>query len=71
MVWSAKASSTYRKTNFFLDPSSWSPKLSELVKCSQVAVVPYSLDLDYGFWKYCMYVKFKIHYRVGHLLMYG
>lgn len=39
------------------DVSTWSPKLSELVKASQVSLLPYSLELDYDYWNYRMYVR--------------
>jgi len=39
------------------DTSTWSPRLSELVKASQVVVVPYDLEIDYGYWTYRMYVQ--------------
>ncbi len=38
------------------DTSTWSPKLSELVKSSQVVVMPYELEIDYKYWNYRMYV---------------
>ncbi len=38
------------------DTSTWSPKLSELVKSSQVVVMPYDLEIDYEYWNYRMYV---------------
>ncbi|CAD6574698.1 MAG: tRNA(m(1)G37)methyltransferase [Alectoria sarmentosa] len=34
------------------DASTWSPKLSELVKASQVSLLPYNLELDYDYWNY-------------------
>ena len=37
----------------FQDTSTWSPKLSELVKSSQVEITPYNLELDYDYWNYC------------------
>ena len=39
------------------DASTWGPKLSELVKESQVILVPYDLNLDYDYWNYRMYVQ--------------
>ena len=40
-----------------LDASTWSPKLSELVRASQVSLLPYDLKLDYDYWNYRMYVQ--------------
>lgn len=34
------------------DASTWSPKLSDLVKASQVSLSPYNLELDYDYWNY-------------------
>ncbi|KAI9766564.1 MAG: tRNA(m(1)G37)methyltransferase [Candelina submexicana] len=34
------------------DSSTWSPKLLELVRSNEIALVPFSLDLDYNFWTY-------------------
>lgn len=39
-----------------LDTSTWSPKLSELVKSSQVVIMPFDLEIDYDYWTYRMYV---------------
>ena len=39
------------------DASTWSPKLSALVKASQVSLLPYDLKLDYDYWNYRMYVE--------------
>ena len=39
------------------DASTWSPKLSELIKTSQVSLLPYDLKLDYDYWNYRMYVQ--------------
>ena len=39
------------------DASTWGPRLSELVKESQVSLVPYELKLDYDYWNYRMYVQ--------------
>ena len=38
------------------DASTWSPKLSELIKASQVSLLPFELELDYDYWNYRMYV---------------
>lgn len=40
------------------DTSTWSPKLLELVRASQVDVIPFTLKLDYDYWNYRMYVRF-------------
>jgi len=40
----------------YVDESTWSLKLSDLVKSSQVAVMPYDLAVDYSYWTYRMYV---------------
>ena len=39
------------------DASTWSPKLLELIKTSQVSLLPYNLKLDYDYWNYRMYVQ--------------
>lgn len=41
---------------FQVDQSTWSPKLADLVKSSQIAVVRYDLTIDYDYWTYRMYV---------------
>ena len=38
----------------FVDPSTWSPTLSNLVKAAQVAVMPYEFRIDYDYWNYRM-----------------
>ncbi len=40
----------------YVDDSTWSPKLSDLVKSSQVAIMPYELAVDYNYWTYRTYV---------------
>lgn len=45
-----------------LDASTWGAKLSELVKTSQVSLLPYNLDLDYDYWNYRMYVVEKTRF---------
>ncbi|KAL9127211.1 MAG: hypothetical protein Q9217_003867 [Psora testacea] len=34
------------------DASTWSPRLSELVKTGDVALIPYELELNYDYWDY-------------------
>ena len=41
----------------YIDRSTWSSTLSDLVKSSQVSVMPYDLMIDYDYWTYRMYVK--------------
>lgn len=45
------------RAKVLLDASTWSPKLSELVKASHVNLLPYNLELDYDYWNYRMYVQ--------------
>ena len=42
-----------RRLIVFQDASTWSSKLSELVKSSQIALTPYNLELEYNYWNYC------------------
>lgn len=39
------------------DSSTWSPKISELVKSSQIDLTPYNLKIDYDYWNYRKYVQ--------------
>ena len=41
----------------YIDRSTWSSSLSDLVNSSQVSVMPYDLMIDYDYWTYRMYVK--------------
>ena len=50
------------------DASTWSPKLSELIKTSQVNLLPYDLILDYDYWNYRMYVQRNDFIRILNLL---
>ena len=38
------------------DPTTWSPKLSQLVKAGEIEIIHYDLNLDYDYWDYRMYV---------------
>lgn len=35
------------------DTSTWSKKLKDLVSAEQVAMTPFTLDLNYSHWNYC------------------
>ena len=59
-LWFSKSTQQSRsraKAKVLPDASTWSPKLSELVKASQVSLLPYNLELDYDYWNYRMYVQ--------------
>ena len=45
------------------DASTWSPKLSELIRTSQVSLLPYDLKLDYDYWNYRMYMQHGNDFR--------
>lgn len=38
----------------FIDKSTWSPKITELVEKGTVAVAPFDLALEYDYWSYGM-----------------
>ena len=40
------------RLNCYPDTSTWSPKISELVRSSQIDLTPYTLEVDYSYWNY-------------------
>lgn len=42
-----------RKLMILVDASTWSPSLADLVRSSQIAVIPYDLTINYDYWTYC------------------
>ena len=39
-----------------VDTSTWTPRLQELVQEKTIAIEPYQLNLDYGYWNHGGYV---------------